>query len=100
MGYFGALRHACAFAAVAGLTACERDPRPEQWNAYLYNESLDGSVTEYSLDGFQTLEQCRDAAQRVLLLHGKGETQDYECGYKCGISRRYAGLNVCEQTAR
>lgn len=99
MGNSRALRYASAFTAALTLTACERDTRPDQWDAFLYNESMDGSVKQYTLDGFKTLEQCRAAAQRVLIFHGKGESQDYECGYKCGYHPGY-GLSVCEETAK
>jgi hypothetical protein len=86
---------ALAFLALAGC-----DDRPNQWDAYLYNESDDDSITEYSIEGFKTFELCQEAAQRELLRHGKGPVQDYECGYKCGPPAEYGGLNVCEETRK
>lgn len=81
------------------LLGCDRGA-PNQWDAYLYNESDDGSITEYSIKGFKSLDLCRQAAQRELLIHGKGPAQDYECGYKCAPSERFGGLNVCEETRK
>lgn len=80
------------------LTGC--DERPDQWDAYLYNESDDGSITEYAIKGFKSFEHCQRAAQRELLMHGKGPVQDYECGYRCGPSEQYGGLNVCKETRK
>ena len=79
------------------LAAC--DQRPDQWDAFLYNESDDGSITEYTIEGFKTFEHCQHAAQRELLIHGKGPVQDYECGHKCEY-RANIDLNVCEETRK
>ena len=87
-------------AALALLALAGCDDRPDQWDAFLYNESDDGSVTEYTIEGFKTFELCQQAAQSELLRHGKGPTQDYECGYKCGPSAEYGGMNVCKETRK
>lgn len=96
MGYSSALRHACAIAAIVGLTGC--DNRPDQWDAFIYFEGVQSP--EYQIRGFKTFELCQAAAQRELLKHGSGAGSDYECGYKCGPSSDYGGLNVCEETRK
>lgn len=92
------MRWVIVVVALAALVSC--DDRPDQWDAYLYNESDDGSITEYTIKGFKTFELCQRAAQRELLMHGKGPVQDYKCGYKCAFSERFGGLNVCEETRK
>ena len=86
-------------AALALLALAGCDDRPDQWDAFLYNESDDGSVTEYTIEGFKTFELCQRAAQSELLRHGKGPTQDYECGFKCEY-RPGMDLHVCEETRK
>jgi hypothetical protein len=86
-----------AVLAMLALAGC--DNRPDQWDAFLYNESDDGSITEYTIKGFKTFELCQEAAQSELLRHGKGPVQDYECGHKCEY-RAGLGLNVCEETRK
>lgn len=80
------------------VTGC--DDRPDQWDAYIYSPSDDGSIREFTITGFKTFELCQAAAQSELLRHGRGEGQDYECGYKCGPLEEYGGLNVCEETRK
>ena len=85
--------------AVAFLTGgCEQ--RPDQWDAHIYNSSDDGSIQEYSIKGFKTFELCQAAAQSELLRHGRHESADYECGYRCGPDADYGGLNVCKETRK
>ena len=86
-------------AALALLVLAGCDDRPDQWDAFLYNESDDGSITEYTIRGFKTFELCKQAAQRELLMHGKGPVQDYECGFKCEYQPRLGG-NLCKETRK
>lgn len=81
---------------VVGVHGC--DDRPDQWDAYIYSPSDDGSISEFTIRGFKTFELCQQAAQSELLRHGRGENQDYECGYKCGPNADFGGLNVCKET--
>lgn len=86
-----------ALPALLTLTGC--DDRPDQWDAFLYNESDDGSITEYTVKGFKSFELCQQAAQSELLMHGKGPVQDYECGYKCEY-RPAMDISICEETRK
>lgn len=100
MGNARALCYACAFTAAFGLTGCNRDSRPDQWDAFIYSPSDDGSIQEFTIEGFKTFELCQRAAQRELLRHGRGPVQDYECGYKCEPHPLGQGLHVCEETRK
>jgi hypothetical protein len=86
--------------ALLGVTTAGCDDRPDQWDAYIYSPSDDGSINEFTIKGFKSFELCQAAAQGELLRHGRGEGQDYECGYKCGPLAEYGGLNVCEETRK
>ena len=86
-------------AALALLTLAGCDDRPDQWDAFLYNESEDGSISEYSIKGFRNFELCQQAAQSELLIHGKGPVQDYECGYRCEY-RPELDTNLCAETRK
>lgn len=78
------------------LSAC--DSRPEQWDAYVYPG--DDLLQHETIRGFKTFEHCQQAAidrLRQIRTDGGG---DYECGYKCGPSKEYNGLNLCEETRK
>jgi len=84
-----------AAATVISLAAC--DQRPETWQAYVYPDGNDlTQVVE--MGSFKTFEQCQEAAINGLRTLGLAEVGDYECGYRCGPSERYGGINVCKET--
>lgn len=90
----------CAVFAALMLLGCDSDTRPDQWDAYIYSHSDDGSISEFTIRGFKTFELCQQAAQSELLRHGRGSNQDYQCGFKCGPVAKYGGLNACRETRR
>ena len=66
-------------AALLILAAC--DNRPDQWDAYIYQD-VDNMEAVEMIRGFKSFELCQQAAiDRLQSQPGNG---DYECGYKCG----------------
>jgi hypothetical protein len=91
----GAALVACA--AVATLAGCGSDPRPDQWDAFVYPG--DDLLTHETIRGFKTFELCQAAAtERLAVLRTDGGG-DYECGYKCGYEPGLSG-NVCKETRK
>lgn len=84
---------ALAFLALAGC-----DDRPDQWDAFVYTG--DDLLTNETIRGFKTFELCQQAAIDRLRAERPDGGGDYECGYKCGPSPQYGGLNVCEETRK
>ena len=80
------------------LFGCDRDPRPNQWDAFVYPNSVD--LTQHlEIKGFKTFELCQQAA--ISLLQQLEKTSgSYECGYKCGEKPGWDGLKLCEKTRR
>ena len=85
------------FASAIVLSGC--DNRPAQWDAFIYDPNEEGLVSEYTIEGFKTFEHCQRAAQNELRRHGKGPSQDYECGYKCEY-RPGMNISVCSETRK
>ena len=84
-------------ALVTLLAAC--DQRPRTWQAFVYPDRSDlNRVVE--MGSFKTFEQCQQAAINSLRTLGVADIGDYECGYRCGPSERYGGINVCKETRR
>lgn len=82
-------------AAVATLTGCLE----EEWMGFVYPNRAD--LTEHIEIGvYSSLEQCRAAAQDKLVLSGRVNTGDYECGLSCERKAEFGGLYVCKETAR
>ena len=83
--------------SAASITLVGCDDRPDQWDAFIY-PSADNLTVNETIRGFKTFELCQRAAiDRLQLLPGDG---DYECGYKCGPSPEFGGLNVCKETRK
>lgn len=80
---------------LATLTAC--DDRPDQWDAYVYQDLENPDALEI-IRGFKTFELCQVAAiERLQSTPGNG---DFECGYKCGPNKKYGGINLCKETRK
>lgn len=86
------------WAALALLALAGCDDRPDQWDAYIYTG--DDLQNEEVIRGFKTFELCQTAAINRLRSVRQDGGGDYECGYKCGRSDRYGGLNVCKETRK
>lgn len=86
------------YAVIALLLVTGCDSRPDQWDAFVYPAD---DVIEYeAIRGFKTFELCQVAAIDRLRALRSDEGGDYECGYKCGQSAKYGGLNICEETRK
>jgi hypothetical protein len=72
------------------------DDRPDQWDAYIYPS--DDLIRFEAIRGFKTFELCQRAAIDRLRLVRPDGGGSYECGYKCGPSARYGGMNLCKET--
>jgi hypothetical protein len=79
------------------LTAC--DDRPDQWDAFIYPDANDLRVND-TIRGFKTFELCQQAAIEQLRITRKADVGDYECGYQCGPSENFDGVNICKETRK
>jgi hypothetical protein len=79
------------------LGAC--DSRPDQWDAFVYPNRNNLSIFD-RISGFKTFELCQQAAIDRMRVIQEASGGDYECGYKCGMSPEFGGLNVCEETRK
>lgn len=83
--------------ALFALTAC--DSRPDQWDAFVYPDADDLTVS-VTMAGFKTFELCQQAAiDRLRDMH-RADEGDYECGYKCRPDPSLGGINVCKETKK
>jgi hypothetical protein len=78
------------------LSGC--DSRPDQWNAYVYQDTEDMTRWE-TIEGFKTFEQCQSAAIGRIRTFDEPDKADYECGYKCSIDPNLQ-INVCKETRK
>jgi hypothetical protein len=90
------MKRAFVFSSVLMLAAC--DPRPNEWNAYVYPDDSRKNH-EFILRGFASFEACSMAAKEVLIwFEAEDSTGTYECGFKCGPYKGLADLDVCRET--
>ncbi|MBA4308660.1 MAG: hypothetical protein C0429_18180 [Sphingopyxis sp.] len=81
----------------AALLSAGCDDRPNQWDAYIYQDVENMDSVEL-IRGFKTFELCQAAAiNRLQSTPGDG---DYKCGYKCGPNEEYGGMNMCKETRK
>lgn len=85
-----------AFLALIAVVGC--DDRPDQWDAFVY--AGDDLIGHETIRGFKTFELCQVAAIDRLRAERPDGGGDYECGYKCGPSTEFGGINVCEETRK
>jgi len=79
------------------LIGCDSDPRPDQWDAYIYPD-LDNESREEIVSGFKTFELCQAAAlDRIDQVNAEAGGA-YECGYKCGTTPQHPGMWLCKET--
>lgn len=75
------------------------DSRPNQWDAFVYPDVNDLTVSE-KIAGFKTFELCQSAAlDRLRAIHREG-AGDYECGFKCAPKPGLGGIEVCKETRK
>ena len=80
------------------LLLCGCDNRPDQWDAFIYTG--DDLLTNETIRGFKSFELCQQAAIDRLRDERPDGGGDYECGYRCGPSEQYGGINVCKETRK
>ena len=78
------------------LASC--DSRPNQWDAFVYPDASDLTVSE-EIAGFKTFELCQSAAIDRMRRVQKPTGGDYECGYRCAPDPKL-GVNVCKETRK
>jgi hypothetical protein len=79
------------------LSGC--DNRPDQWDAFVYPDRNDLTVSE-KIAGFKTFELCQSAALQRLRSNPEPDSGDYECGYKCEPRADLDGISVCKETRK
>lgn len=87
----------CVIGILLGIAAC--DQRPSTWQAYIYPDASD-LTRVVEMGSFKTFEECQTAAIGGLRALGLAGVGDYECGYRCGPSEKYGGINVCKETRK
>lgn len=75
------------------------DDRPRQWDAFVYPDRNDLSISE-TIAGFKTFELCQRAAINRLRSLPDPDDGDYECGYMCEARPDLGGINVCKETRK
>lgn len=87
------MKRLLALVSLASLSACNR---AGPWDAFVYEDADNLGVHE-TLTGFDSFEQCREAATDRLSARGLSGKGTYECGRSC---RWDAGLelNMCQET--
>ena len=75
------------------------DSRPNQWDAFVYPNASDLTVSE-KIAGFKTFELCQAAALDRLRSVQTEAGGDYECGYRCAPDPAMGGINVCKETRK
>ncbi len=68
-----------------------------EWQGWVYPDSENDSVG-ISLAGFETLDQCREAAVGMLNALPDPAKASYECGRQCRWNTSYKA-NICKETA-
>ena len=84
--------------AAASVVAPACDSRPDSWDAWVYPDRENMTVS-MSLVGFRTFEECQQAAIDKLRSLSDPEQGDYECGYKCRFDPSIQ-TNVCKETKK
>ena len=75
------------------------DNRPKQWDAFVYPDRNNLAVQE-KIAGFKSFKLCQQAAINRLRTLPDPDGGDYECGYMCGPSPDFPGLNLCKETRK
>jgi len=73
------------------LTGCGDD----EWQGYVYPDKSN-LLNDERIGSFDTLESCREAANRYISRLASPITATYECGLNC--EPYGSGLSVCEKT--
>lgn len=76
------------------LGACSEN---REWQGWVYPDAERDEVS-ISLTGFETLDQCREAAVGVLNALPEPDKASYECGRQCRWEKSYRA-NICKETA-
>lgn len=75
------------------------DDRPKQWDASIYPNRHDLSVSE-EIRGFKMFDLCQQAAINRLRMLPEPDGGDYECGYMCAPNIDFGGIAICKETRK
>lgn len=76
-----------------GLSACHS--HRGEWDASVYPDAKNRTLA-VTLNGFDTLDQCQEAASDMLQTFKNPEQGDFDCSRNCKWNPSL-GVNVCEE---